>query len=290
MTGISLTLVLLSGVAHASWNLLLKHSRNQEVFVWWLQIAQVILFAPLAMILIWQGGIEPRGWWFILGTSLIHILYFLLLSQSYIHANFSLAYPLARGTGPALVPFLGVALLHEHITQLAMLGVITIVSGIFTAYWWGHMFEIVRSPLKFLKDPGTRFALLTGVSIAGYSVWDKVGITHVNPLLYMYLLSLGTAIGLVPYIFWKHNVTTIKNEFILNKFPIFGAAILTFFAYSAVLSALQFSNVSYVSPTREVGIVFSVLLGVIVLREPLNTGRIVGSATIVSGVFLIALG
>lgn len=290
MTGFSLALVLLSGLAHASWNLLLKHSSNQEVFVWLLQIAQVMLFAPLAIILLWNGGIEARGWWFILGTSFIHIVYFLFLSRSYMHANFSLAYPLARGTGPALVPFLGVGLLDENITLLAILGIITIVSGIFTAYWWGQIFEIFKNPLKFLKDPGTRFALLTGVTIAGYSVWDKVGISHVNPLLYMYLLSFGTGIGLVPYIFWKHNVPTIRKEFSLNKLPIFGAAILTFFAYSAVLSALQFSNVSYISPAREIGIVFSVLLGVIVLKEPVNTGRVAGSAIIASGVFLIALG
>ncbi|MQF82571.1 hypothetical protein FIM02_00160 [SAR202 cluster bacterium AD-802-E10_MRT_200m] len=290
MTGISLALVLLSGLAHASWNLLLKHSSNQEVFVWWLQIAQVILFAPLAMILLLNGGIESRGWWFILGTSFIHILYFLLLSRTYIHANFSLAYPLARGTGPALVPFLGVGLLDENITLLAMLGIITIVSGIFTAYWWGQIFEIFRNPLKFLKDPGTRFALLTGVTIACYSVWDKVGISHVNPLLYNYLLSLGTGIGLAPYIFWKHSIPTTRKELSLNRLPISGAAILTFFAYSAVLSALQFSNVSYVSPAREVGIVFSVLLGVIVLKERVNTGRVAGSVIIASGVFLIALG
>ena len=290
MTGISLTLVLFSGLAHASWNLLLKHSRNQEVFVWWLQIAQVVLFLPLGILLAWNGGIEVRGWWFILGTSFIHLLYFLLLSRSYIHADFSLVYPLARGTGPALIPLLGVGLLDEKMTILAIFGVATIVGGIFTAYWWGHVFEIVTKPLKFLKDPGPRYALLTGVTIAGYSVWDKVGVDYVNPLLYMYLLSLGTATGLVPYILWKYDVRTIGAELRSNKWPILGAGVLTFIAYAAVLSALQFSNVSYVSPAREVGIVFSVLLGAIVLREPLNTGRIVGSLAIGSGVFLIALG
>jgi drug/metabolite transporter (DMT)-like permease len=290
MTGITLTLVLFSGLAHASWNLLLKHSRNQEIFVWGLQITQVVLFLPLAIILIWNGSIEARGWWFILGSSFIHILYFLLLSRSYIHADFSLVYPLARGTGPALIPLLGVALLHEKMTVVAIFGVTAIVGGIFTAYWWGHVLEIVTSPLKFLKDPGSRYALLTGVTIAGYSVWDKVGVHYVNPLLYMYLLSLGTAMGLLPYILWKHGAKTIGTELRFNKLPILGAGILTFIAYAAVLSALQFSNVSYVSPAREVGIVFSVLLGAIVLREPLNTGRIVGSIAIGSGVFLIALG
>ena len=50
MTGLSLALVLLSAVAHASWNLLLKRGRNQEVFAWWLQIAIIVLLAPLAAV------------------------------------------------------------------------------------------------------------------------------------------------------------------------------------------------------------------------------------------------
>ena len=34
MDGLSLVLVLLSAIAHSSWNLLLKQSDNKEVFVW----------------------------------------------------------------------------------------------------------------------------------------------------------------------------------------------------------------------------------------------------------------
>ena len=290
MTGISLTLVLLSGFAHASWNLLLKHSRNQEVFAWWIQFAQVVLFLPLAVILIWNGEIEPKGWGFVAGTSFIHFLYFLFLSRGYMHADFSLVYPLARGTGPALVPILAVVLLHETITGLAAFGIITIVSGIFTAYWWGQTSKILTEPLRFLQDTGTRYALLTGVTIACYSVWDKIGIQYVNPLLYMYLLSLGTTIGLFPYILWKHDIKTLKNELKVNRLSIITAGVLSFIAYGAVLSALQFSNVSYISPAREIGIVFSVLLGTIVLKEPLSMGRVFGSIAITAGVFLIALG
>lgn len=290
MTGLSLTLVLLSGFAHASWNLLLKRSQNQEVFAWWLLIIQVVLFAPLAVFFLLTRDIENPGWWFILGTSLIHILYFLFLSRSYMHADLSLVYPLARGTGPALVPLVGVVLLDEKVTGLAMLGIMAIVGGIFTAYWWGQVLVIATGPLKFLKDPGTRYALLTGLTITAYSVWDKVGVSYVTPLLYMYLLSLGTATGLAPYMLWHHGARAIKKELRFNTLPIIGAGILTFIAYGAVLSALQFSNVSYVSPAREVGIVFSVLLGAIVLKESLSTGRIVGAVGIILGVFLIALG
>jgi len=291
MTGLSLMLVLFSGVAHASWNLILKQrSRNQEVFVWWLQIAQISIFSPLAIILLWVDGVENPGWWFVLGTSLIHMLYFVFLSRSYSHADLSLVYPLARGTGPALAPLLGIALLGEKVTILAVLGIVTVVGGIFTAYWWGKALDIARHPVKLFKDPGTRYSLLTGLTIAGYSVWDKMGVQYISPLLYMYLLAAGTASGLAPYMVRQHGVGAMRKELRLNLLPIVVAGILSFIAYAAVLSALEFSNVSYVSPSREVGIVFSVLLGAWVLKEPVTTGRVVGSVFIVLGVFFIALG
>ena len=290
MTELSLALVLLSGLTHASWNLLLKNSHNQEVFIWWLKTTITILLVPVAVILIWNGGIENTGWWFILGTSLIHILYYLFLSRSYMHADLSLVYPLARGTGPILTAFLGITLLGETISQTALFGIMAVVSGIFAIYWWGQISQIFETPLTFLKNPGVRYALLTGLTISGYTVWDKVGVSYVNPLLYMYLLSLGTSAGLAPYMIWKYGTRVIKQELVSNKFRILVSACLLFGTYVTILNVLQFSKVSYVAPAREIGIVFSLLLGSIVLKESMGIGRIAGSLIITIGVFLIGIG
>ena len=67
------------------------------------------------------------------------------------------------------------------------------------------------------------------------------------------------------------------------------AGLLTFLAYAMVLTALQTSRVSYVSPAREVGIAFAVLLGIVVLKEPFGRGRLLGAAFILAGLVLIAL-
>ena len=117
-----------------------------------------------------------------------------------------------------------------------------------------------------------------------------MGIQYLNPLLYMYLLAAGTASGLAPYMVWQHGPSTMMNELRQNLLPIFGAGILAFIAYVLVLSALQSSNVSYGSPSREVGIAFCVFLGSLVLKEPVTMNRAVGSGIIILGVFLIALG
>ena len=81
----------------------------------------------------------------------------------------------------------------------------------------------------------------------------------------------------------------MKQEWKSNAWPILAAGLLVFFAYGLVLTAYSFSQVSYVSPAREVGIVIGVLMGVFILKEPFGRGRVLGSSAIVLGMVLIAL-
>jgi uncharacterized membrane protein len=133
-----------------------------------------------------------------------------------------------------------------------------------------------------------RYAVLTGLTIAAYSIVDKEGVGHVQPLLYMYFLSIGTAAMLAPYILLHKGVDSVRTEWRANAVPITIAGLLTFAAYGLVLTAFSLSRVSYVAPAREVGIVISVMLGVFLLKEPFGRGRLLGSGFIVAGLALIA--
>ena len=289
MSGFALGLVLLSAVAHAGWNYLLKRGSNQEVFVWWAQVSISVLLLPLALFLAWRYPIIYPGWWFIIGTIVLHILYFVFLGRSYRHADLSIVYPVARGIGPALVPILAVVLLDETISPPAIAGIVAVVLGIYTAYWWGQASQIFSDPFRLLKEPGTRYAVMTGLIIAAYSMWDKVGVRYVNPFLYMYLMSFGVALGMAPYLLRSCGTGLIRTEWRISSRGIVVVALLMFLAYGLVLTTLQFSRVSYIWPSREVGIVIGVLLGVLVLKEPYGTGRILGSCLIVLGLVLIVL-
>ena len=129
--------------------------------------------------------------------------------------------------------------------------------------------------------------MLTGGLIATYSIWDKVGVSHVTPFLYMYLMSAGTAIGTAPYLLRTHGRSALRLEWQGNAVSIVGVALLTFVAYGLVLTAFQFSRVSYIAPAREVGIVVGVLLGILVLKEPFGRGRLFGSGLIALGFSLV---
>ena len=143
--------------------------------------------------------------------------------------------------------------------------------------------------MDLFRNPGTRYAVLTGLTIAAYTIVDKRGVDYVQPFLYMYLMTLGSAVGLSPYVLVKRRLGAIRHELRANSVVISLAGSLTFLAYGLVLTAFSLSRVSYVAPAREVGIVVTVLIGVLVLREPFGAGRLLGSVMIVAGLLLIAL-
>ena len=288
MSGLALGLVLLSAVIHAGWNLLAKRGLNQEVFIWLAQVAISIVLLPLGLFLLLRYPIDATGWFFVAGTVLLHVFYFFFLGRGYARADLSVVYPIARGMGPAVVPILGVLVLGETVSPPAVAGIVTVVVGIYTVYWWGSFGQILSDPLKLFKEPGTRYALFTGATIAIYSIWDKVGVSHVTPFLYMYLMSLGSALGLAPLLIKSHGTSALRAEWRRNSTTILAVGLMTFVAYGLVLTAFQFSRVSYISPAREFGIVIGVLLGVLVLKEPFGRGRIIGSCMIAAGLVLIA--
>ena len=289
MTPLSLGLVLLSALAHSTWNLLLKRSTDPELFVWWLLVAASVLLVPLGGVLYWLHPLGQTGWLFVLATVALHILYFLLLGRGYARADLSLVYPIARGVGPMLVPILAVVFLRETISGPAIAGIIAVVVGIYAVSLSGPIRLLVRQPLNLLRNPGTRYAILTGLTIATYAIVDKRGVSHVQPFLYMYLMTLGCALGLSPYVLRKWGAMAVGREWRANPRPIIAAGLLTFLAYGLVLTAFSMSRVSYVVPAREVGIVLGVLMGVFILKEPFGMGRIIGSFVIVAGTVLIAV-
>ena len=289
MTAVSLILVLLAAVAHASWNLLLKRADDPEVFAWCLLVVATVLLAPLGVVLFSYNSVDVTGLWFILATIALHVLYFNLLARGYVQGDLSLVYPVARGMGPMLVPVLAVVFLNEKIEPLAIGGIAAIIGGMYTISWWGNFHQLLRSPLLFLKSAGMRYAVLTGLTIAVYSIVDKEGVGHVQPLLYMYFLTIGTATMLAPYVLFHKGVKSVRTEWRAHAVPITNGGMLTFAAYGLVLTAFSLSRVSYVAPAREVGIVIGVMLGVFLLKEPFGLGRLLGSGFVVAGLALIAL-
>ncbi|MDA1258757.1 MAG: EamA family transporter [Chloroflexi bacterium] len=289
MTGLAIAFVLLSAVAHASWNFLIKRAGDAEVFTWWMAASANAVVLPLAIVMFWLKTPDSEGWVFIAATWILHLGYFITLSRAYRDGDLSLVYPVARGTGLLLIPVGGVLILDESMSAFAVLGVGAVVVGIFTLSWWGRVGTLISDPLAVLRSPGMRYALLTGLLIAAYSIVDKRGVGHVTPVLYMFMLTTSATLGLLPFIARGRTRGDFAKEWRDNAPAIVVGGLLQFAAYALVLAALQVSRVSYVGPFREVGLLVGVALGVFVLREPFPGGRILGAVLIATGAIAIAI-
>ena len=137
---------MLSASFHATWNLLLKRSDNQEAFVLGIVVSGSVMFVPLGIILFWLYPIDPPGYLFALVSTGFQSFYFVMLSRAYSRSDLSLIYPVARGIGPMLVPVLAVPLLGETVAWPAVVGIALIVGGIYVVSWWGRFRQIIAKP------------------------------------------------------------------------------------------------------------------------------------------------
>ncbi|MGH2350712.1 MAG: SMR family transporter [Chloroflexota bacterium] len=286
MTVVALGLVLSSGLAHAGWNYLLRTSGDKLVFSWCFTALASVLYLPLAAFFAIRSPVPPSGWAFILGTMALHILYFQFLNRAYTHGDLSLAYPVARGTGVALIPLGGVLLLGEQVSLPAVAAIAVILAGVLLVHTRGIRRRALHT-IGAALEKGTVYAFATGLTIAAYSLLDKRALSVVPPPVLNYAIFLAQAMVVSPVALRRREA--LRREIAERKGAIVAAAVLSPLAYLLVLAALTFSRVSYVAPAREIGIVVGALMGTFLLREPYGASRLLGSALITTGVITLAL-
>jgi drug/metabolite transporter (DMT)-like permease len=289
----ALALILVAAVAHASWNLFSKQAAagGAACFVWLMSAAATVLYAPAVAVsvLVSPPHLTGRSWLYLAGTAVLQIGYFLFLQRGYRAGDLSLVYPLGRGTGALLAALAGIVILGERPGPAGLAGIALLVTGVI----------VIGLPSRNGGPPGqpgrpapaaVSLAVVTGVFIAAYTLWDKVAVTSVGnpPLLQDYASLVGMALVLAPFAL----ADTARTRRVWHGYrrQVLGAAVLAPLAYVLVLAAMSFTAVSAVAPAREISVLFGVLLGRRLLAEPSLARRLTGAAAIVAGIIAIALG
>jgi uncharacterized membrane protein len=143
-----------------------------------------------------------------------------------------------------------------------------------------------RSLAVAARHPAARYALLTGVTIAVYSVNDKVGVSWVHPALYAYIFFVGSVVLSAPYFLRRRSTLACWRE---NRRSIVLAGFLSPATYVTALLAFRLGPVSYLAPMRELSIVVAALLGMIVLGEPRSYSRLVSVSITAAGVMVVGV-
>lgn len=289
MSHLALTLILISAFAHATWNLIAKRVAGGLAFQWLFTILSVALYLPVAAVLVLAGQAHVSGLalLFIGVTALLQLAYFAVLQRGYRVGDLSLVYPLARGSGPLLATALAVVLRGERPGPVALGGALLIATGTF------FLTGTPRALLRSGSGKAVVYALLTGVTIAAYTLWDKDAVTNIgiSPIVYYWGAMVVQGALLAPVVLrsaaWRKEVGEAWRR---HRRAVFGVAFLSPLAYFLVLTALATTPVYYVASTREIGILIATVMGWRLLAEGHTRRRLVAAAMMVGGVALLAVG
>jgi drug/metabolite transporter (DMT)-like permease len=254
-------------------------------FVWLFSFLNTLIYLPLVvgLIVVQRPQLTLVAVLFLAGSSVMQLAYFMLLQRGYQVGDLSIVYPLARGSGPAFSTFAAILLLGERPTPLAVVGAMLIIGGVFMLSGGTQLFR------KRDVSPSVVYGLLTGITIAGYTLWDKYAVSAllIPPLLLDYTTAVGRTLFLSPAAYQHRD--RVRFYWSNYRKEALGIAILSPLAYILVLTALQIAPVSYVAPVREVSTLIAVLMGVYLLKEGHLRQRLSAATVIVLGVITVAL-
>ncbi len=290
MSHLPFTLIIISAVMHALWNLLVKRSHHKTVFIWWMFIASGGLFTASLPFL--PGPFllpDVRTMLLLVVGAVCFVLYHLFNGRAYRGGDLSVVYPLSQ-TSMIYVPIWGVILLGERLTLLGLCGILLVIFGTYSMQLqYLSLREIVR-PFRNLGSPSVRDALTAGFIYSIGSIAEKSGVRSYSPLYFTYILVLlmlfMMSFNMLRPKYRPMIVSELRNSWrlILCSGPIMMASFLTF------RYGLNMSHVSYAVPLRQFSIVIGVLIGILFLKESFGRIRLISALFIMAGVVLIRLG
>jgi drug/metabolite transporter (DMT)-like permease len=265
--------VLFAAVLHATWNAMLHGNRDRFLSLTWMSIGIALIAAAFIPFV----AIPNRAAWsYILVSGLIHIVYNISLVRAYRTGDLGETYPIARGSSPVLVALGAGVFAQEHLSPVHALGVVLVSCGIISL-------ALQRGRIT---QAGTVAALITGLTIAVYSVIDGIGVRLAGSAV-SYTAWVFLFYGLMPVLFIARRgprALRVPAADIRTAFLGGGASVA---AYGIVIWAMQGAAMGAVSALRETSVLFAALIGRIFLKESLTPWRLVSCAVIAVGAVLI---
>lgn len=271
---------------HATWNAILKSDQSDRLATFGVIMSTgtvmglcIVPFVPM---------IEPAAWKYLIASVLIHVAYYFFLLKAYSYGDLSHTYPIARGLGPLLVALVSGRFIGEHLRAQDIAGVLLLSFGLIA----------LAMPLRAaVPRPGSRhglatlFAVLTGVTIAGYIISDGLGVRAAGPTFEHRISYIGwlavlegpwllvLAAYLRPGTVWAHLKRTWYRGVI--------GGVVANTGYGIAIYALVLGPMAHVAALRETSVLFGALIGTLLLGEPFGGRRVAAAAVIVVGLVLM---
>lgn len=283
-------LVFLSCLLHVSWNALSKGYEDREAFTWMVTLTGLLFAVPCFVI---SRAISPGALnWPVLGyaaaSGFFESLYFIFLFWSYKHVDLAVAYPLSRGVAPVATLIFG-GWIGDTLQAAHLPGVLAVLAGVGLLSWDA----LRRAPVQRSAWCGLALAVLAGVGIGVYHLFDRAAVTLSPPpstfeymlLMYVFMLFFITL--------WLLPMPGIGGRLALEWRRRWRVDLLiggiSLVAYLLILVAFRYGHVTLVTAGRNIGIVMSLAVGALFLREKISCWQVAGALLVTAGVIGIFL-
>ena len=274
----ALLAVLLGALLHASWNAAIKSGRDKFLdTVLVAGGAGVIAALGLPFLPLPASESIP----YLLTSSVLQLIYFLLVAAAYRTGDMSYAYPLMRGTAVLLVASASSLLIGEHLTARAWIGILSISAGVLA------LTLLYRRSAPSLAP--TAFALGNAAIIASYTLVDGIGARlSGQSVAYTLWLSLLTAVPLLAWTMWNRPAA-LAGYFKIRWMVGLGGGFCTLASYGLALWAMTRAPVATTAALRETSILFGMLISAGFLKERVGLSRMAAGAVIALGAAALRL-
>ncbi|MEM5296038.1 EamA family transporter [Burkholderia sp. JPY481] len=272
--------VLSAALLHAGWNAVIKVRLDPFLAMTLLCIACGLIALPS---LAFTGFARPAAWPWVAGSVALHFGYYVCLSEAYRRADMSQIYPIARGSAPLITALVSVTILHETMSAGGVAGIVLLGSGVLLLSLRGRHHSASENRVAL------GFALLTAVTIAGYTVVDGVGARVAgNPNSYAATLFVFDALPMLTLCLYRYGPAGMApmRRFLL---PGFAGGAMSLAAYWIVIWAMTVAPIALVAAVRETSVVFAGFIAVYVLKEPFSRVRTAAATLTLAGLALMRL-
>jgi drug/metabolite transporter (DMT)-like permease len=272
--------VLFAAACHAGWNAAIKLGTDTLSATALIAVGAGIVAVAL---LPFVGLPLAAAWPWVAASVIIHLFYFIGLSEGYRVGDLGQVYPLARGTAPLMTAALSAPLVGEALGPLGWAGIIALALGVLLLSARGGR-ELAR-----FDAHATALALFTATTICAYSLVDGIGARRAGSAnAYTACLFIGNGVILAGY-----AALRLRRKVFAAVTPYWATGLagggLQFVSYGIAIWAMTVAPIAIVAALRETSVLFGSVLAVMVLEEPLRLSRIVAAVMIVSGLLMIRL-
>ncbi|MGE5153940.1 MAG: EamA family transporter [Bdellovibrio bacteriovorus] len=249
-----------------------------------------LLLSPLLADLPPLQTLPPPFWGWLAALVPLELTAMLLYMRAIRDHPLSLTLPYLAFT-PVLAIAVAWALLGERVSLQGAVGILLVVAGAWLLNGdraRRHDWRSWADPLRaILREPGPRLMLAVAAIYAVTSTLGKAAMTYMAPEDFgaFYFAVLGVGVLLL---FALPNPGSLR-KIARRPLPVLAAGLLmAVMAYSHFL-ALQQTEVAYMIAVKRTSLLFGILYGALLFREPGLARRLPAGILMVSGVALILL-